>query len=204
MGMTCTLHRVTPSEIDQLVKDPAKVSEILFADDENWTVTKPGGLVGFLLRFTPMSIETATPREPLNEEDLDKLRERECDLEGTWHGLHFLFTGTAWEGAEPACYLVRGGEAVGGDEFDDPPRLLRPDLVRGFRRFLDGLSEDELRGRFDRRRMSELSIDPARLWLRRATPADEALALLLRAFNELRTFTERAATAGDGVIVHLA
>ena len=147
--MTCTLHRVPAAEVDLVADEPERVRRILFADDENWIVTKPKGIAGFLLRLTPMSIETATRKEPLTAEETEQISERECDLEGTWHGLHYLFTGTAWEGEEPACYLVLGGDEVGDDDFDVPPRLLRPEAVRAFSEFLSELSEDDLRERYE-------------------------------------------------------
>ena len=202
MGMTCTLYRVAAADIEALVRDAARVREVLYADDENWIITRPKGLVGFLLRFTPMSVETATRKEPETPEDIDRLSETECDLEGVWHGLHFLFTGTAWEGDEPACYLVQGGEDVGDDDFDLPPRLLRPEDVRGFSRFLGDLPEDELRRRYDPKRMTEMKIDPAGWWQRPTEPAGAPLVQLLASFNDLRNFTDRAAAAGDGLIVH--
>ncbi len=204
MGMTCTLYRVAAADIEALVRDAARVREVLYADDENWIITRPKGLVGFLLRFTPMSVETATRKEPETPEDIDRLSETECDLEGVWHGLHFLFTGTAWEGDEPACYLVQGGEDIGDDDFDVPPRLLRPEDVRGFSRFLGGLSEDELRGRYDPERMTEMKIDPAGWWQRPTAPAGAPLVQLLESYNELRIFTDRTAAAADGLVVHLA
>jgi hypothetical protein len=203
MGMTCTLYRVAAADIEGLFRDPARVREVLFADDENWIITRPKGLVGFLLRFTPMSVETATRKEPQTPEEIDRLKETECDLEGVWHGLHFLFTGTPWEGDEPACYLVRGGEEVGDDDFDTPPRLLRPGHVRDFSGFLGGLSEDELRRRYDPKRMTEMKIDPAGWWQRPTEPADAPLVQLLESFNELRAFIDRAAPAGNGLVVHL-
>jgi uncharacterized protein DUF1877 len=204
MGMTCTLYRVAAADIEALVRDSARVREVLYADDENWIITRPKGLVGFLLRFTPMSVETATRKEPETPEDIDRLREIECDLEGVWHGLHFLFTGTAWEGDEPACYLVQGGEEVGDADFDVPPRLLRPGHVRDFSGFLGGLSEDELRRRYDPKRMTEMKIDSVGMWQGATAPAGAIPAPLLEAFNELRVFTGAAASAGDAIVVHLA
>src|SRR5688500_6275073 len=35
------------------------------------------------------------------------------DLDKAWHGIHYLLTGTAWEGAEPLNFLVAGGRPVG-------------------------------------------------------------------------------------------
>jgi hypothetical protein len=203
MGMTCTLHRVPSADIDALLGDPSRVRQILFADDENWIVTKPKGIAGFLLRFTPLSIESTSRKEPITDEELSRLREIECDLEGAWHGLHFLFTGTAWEGDQPACYLIQGGEDVGDDEFDVPPRLLRPELALDFSQFLAGLSDDELRRRYDPDRMTELKIDPRGLWLDATPRSGRALDMLLESFEELKSFAQRASAADDGLIVHL-
>ena len=135
MGMTCTLYRVASPEVDALKNDPVRVRQIVDGRGEDWIVRRPTGLIGFLLRFTPISVESVTAKEPLTDEGLQAIREMECDLEGTWQGLHF-FTGTAWDGDEPACYLIRGGEAVADDDFEDPPRLLQPELTTGFSRFL--------------------------------------------------------------------
>ena len=47
---------------------------------------------------------------------IDELEENEevggVDLDKVWHGIHFLLTGSAWEGEEPLCYLVNGGEWI--------------------------------------------------------------------------------------------
>jgi hypothetical protein len=202
MGMTCTLYRVSAADVDDLVANPARVRDVLEADDKNWIISRPKGVFGFLLRFTPLSIETATRKEPLSNEDVDRLSETECDLEGVWQGLHFLFTGTAWEGDQPACYLIKGGEEVGDEDFDVPPRLLRPEHVRDFNRFLGGLTEAELRRRYDPDRMTE-RIDSVSLWRSPLAPGDPALVLLLESFNKLRLFTNRAVAAGDALVVHL-
>lgn len=203
MGMTCTLRSVPSSELGVLANDSARLRRVLFGDDEDWTVTKPGGVLGFLLQFTPISIETSTPKRPLTDAEWQQLREVECDLEGTWHGLHFLFTGTVWEGEEPGCYLIRGGEEIGDDDFDVPPRVLRPERVRDFSGFLGGLSEDDLRGRYDRPRMLALNIDVPRISRGTEASSDQGLELLIESFRELRTFIEGAAAADECVIIHL-
>ena len=130
-----------------------------------------------------MSVETATGNELLTPEDMDRLKETECDLEGTCHGLDFLFTGTAWEGNDPAYYLIQDGEDIGDEDFDVPPRLLRPERVRDFNRFLGEMSEDELRRRYDPERMTEMKIDPAGWWQRPTAPSGAPFAQLVESFN---------------------
>src|ERR1700722_3238791 len=37
----------------------------------------------------------------------------DLDVDKAWHGLHFLLTGTAWEGAPPLDFIVKGGRQIG-------------------------------------------------------------------------------------------
>jgi hypothetical protein len=147
-----------------------------------------------LLKLTPVKVlETDPDAEPPS--DYDPANDRpHCDLEGVWHGLHFLFTGTAWEGDEPACYLIRGGEEIG-----DPDELgyavlqaIVPEKLRQFASFLGGLSREELARRFDAARMMELDIHP------------RAFDRLLSAHDELRTFVDAAVAAKDGAVVYVS
>jgi Domain of unknown function (DUF1877) len=126
-----------------------------------------------------------------------------ADLEKAWHGLHFLFTGTAWEGEEPACFLVRGGEEIGDEDLGySSIRVLVPHRLREFARFLDGLTPDELRRRFDPRRMMELKIYPE-VWIRKNSNIEAEFEYLLTSFDELRQFVSDTVKAGDGAIVFL-
>src|ERR1041384_6815447 len=55
----------------------------------------------------------------------------ELDIGEAWHGLQYLLTGTAWEGAAPLDFLVRGGEDVGDIPSDEgTARLLPPAQVK--------------------------------------------------------------------------
>lgn len=47
-------------------------------------------------------------------------------LDKAWHGLHFLFTGTAWEGDPPLNFLVSGGREIGDVDvgYRRPPQPL--------------------------------------------------------------------------------
>jgi hypothetical protein len=39
----------------------------------------------------------------------------ELEVDKAWHGLHFLLTGSAWEGSFPLNFIVAGGQEVGDD-----------------------------------------------------------------------------------------
>lgn len=126
----------------------------------------------------------------------------ELDIGETWHGLQYLMTGTAWEGAAPLDFLVRGGEDVGDIPSDEgTARVFQPAEVRQLSEALHGLSLDTLRHRFDARRMEQLDIYPGH-WdepLEDEDPLEE----LLSYFAELRRFVSQVAQRGDALLVHI-
>ncbi len=131
----------------------------------------------------------------------DPLSKRAVRLEKSWHGLHFVFTGSAWEGDEPLNFLLGGGEPVGeaGDEEEAPARVLLPDFVRKLKKALDGISRDEFERRFDLEKLEEAEIYPE-IW-------DEELSDLLEEyrmyFDNLKAFVDAVAERGDAILVML-
>lgn len=196
MGMTCSLHRLTSDELDQLIADPSRLDSMLgFDTGPPMREVRPKGILGFLLRLTPVTIHEVDP--DAKESDFETDPEREIDIEKAWHGLHFLFTGKSDEAKTPACYMMNGGEDV-----DDEGllRAIRPEHVKSFADFLDGLTPEILAKRYDPRRMVELEIYPE-IWDREPGGGDDPLKWLLDYFVEVKSFVKRAAAAGDGLVI---
>jgi hypothetical protein len=194
MGMTCDLRRVSEAEIGRLLANPEEVITFLLGPAEE-PPAPGGGVLGFLKRLSPIKIETTVPPDP------DELRDDEIDIDKAWHGLHFLFTGTAWEGELPASFLLRGGEELGGDEEigQGPPLAYRPEKVREIAAFLNGLSKSELEQRFDPAKMTKLEIYPETIWTRDKNSSE----YLLASFDSLKDFVNTAMRNGEGLIVYL-
>ena len=203
MGMTCSLHRAAEADIERLLADPDAVVSFLEGDGSAPQVreVRPKGLLGWLLRLTPITISEVVPESegdaPLSPPDPD----RSIDIEKAWHGLHFLFTGTADEGEEPACYFMRGGEDLDDEGFS---RALRPQQVRRFSEFLSTLTNAELTRRYDPERMTKLKIYPEVIWKRPAKPGHSPLEWLLTSFADVRAFIMKGAARGDGVIIDIS
>lgn len=200
MGMTCTLYRVAASEIDHLRASPKAVEELFFPSGSTPPVVevREKGITGWLLRLFGVTVTQVDPNWDPPEETA--LNDRVLDLEGAWHGLHYIFTGTAWEGAPPGCFLISGGDEIGDDD-DSPPRLLDPDRVRQFSDFLASIADEELTRRFDAARMTALDISPA-IWNRQENP--NPLDVLREGLRDLRTFVASAANRGEAIVVHVA
>ena len=49
------------------------------------------------------------------------------DLDKAWHGVHYLLTGTAWEGEPPLNFVVEGGADLDYDgPWNSSPRIFTP------------------------------------------------------------------------------
>jgi len=190
--MTCSLHRATDAEIDRLIKEPGAVANFLGFDEPPLKPWRPGGMVGFL-RLLPGTIceEASEPAAaaPVPVTDPD----RSIDIEKGWHGLHFLFTGSADEGEEPACYLVRGGQ-----DLDDEghARALRPNQVRRFAVYLSALTPAELERRYDPARMTKLEIYPDVIWMRPAAAGEAPLEWLIVCVSDVQSFVNKVGRGG--------
>ena len=204
MSLTCSLHRASEPDIDRLLAAPGEVAGFLYLEDGSAPAVRqirPRGVLGWLSRILPITIEEVVPDSTGSEDFRPPDRDRSVDIDVGWHGLHFLFTGTADEGDEPACYLVRGGE-----DLDDEghARAFRPDQVRRFAAYLETLTPEELSHRYDPRRMMELEIYPETTWNRPFGPDESPLDWLTGCFAEVRRFVKDTATAGDGLIIDIS
>jgi len=121
-----------------------------------------------------------------------------ADLEKTWHGIHWLLTGSAWEGEEPLCYLVSGGQEVEGQDFGyGPPRTLSSGQVEAWDDALSRISSEELGRRFHVKAMIAADIYP-QIW-----EEADSLEYLMDGYQRLKDFVGNARRAGAGLLVYL-
>jgi hypothetical protein len=194
--MTCSLYRLANADIDKLIEDPRELDRMLgFDQGPPVREVRPKGILGFLLRLTPITISEVDPDAAESSYEVDP--EKTIDVEKAWHGLHFLLTGTSEEGTPPASYLLNGGEDVDDEGLT---RAIRPEHVKHFAEFLDELNPEILAKRFDPGRMMELEIYPE-IWDRDPSE-DDTLQWLLSYFVDLKVFVKRVAKAGDGLVIH--
>jgi hypothetical protein len=143
------------------------------------------------------------------EEIVDFLEEEtaepdgEIDLDKAWHGIHFLLTGSTWEGDAPLGYLVAGGEEIGDEDVGyGPARVLRPAEVARFDAALAAISRDDFRRRFDPRVMMEQRIYPE-IWDRHPDD-DDAPGYLTEYFELLKAFVHTSTEKNKDLIIWLS
>lgn len=192
MSMICNLRRASDDQIATLLSRPEGIRSFLYGPELD--APKPGLLARLFgaARPAPPPVSPCEPPSPDDEIDLDK----------AWHGLHFLFTGTDWEGEEPLCYLVRGGAQIGNvDVGYDPARALTSAQAKQFHESLSQLTQDVLRSRFDPEQMKSLAIYPD-IW-DRDPEDDDTLEYLVTYFDELRSFLNETASRQLGLIIYI-
>jgi hypothetical protein len=122
-------------------------------------------------------------------------------IEKTWHGLHYLFTGTAWGGEPPLNFLVAGGARIGDVEVGyDTVRAFTSQQVREIAAALASLTADDLSQRFDPGPMNDLQIYPS-IWTR--NPAEDDLGYLAEYFEILKRYVSTVAADGLGMLVYI-
>lgn len=125
-----------------------------------------------------------------------------CDLDKSWHGIHYLLTGTDWAGDPPLCFLIDGGEPVGDVEVGyGPASVLRAAQVAQFDAALQQLSTDTMSARFDSAAMMKLDIYPS-IW-KSHSASNDLLRYLLDSYADMKAFVHDAATKGNGLLVYI-
>ena len=84
------------------------------------------------------------------------------DLNKMWHCLHYVLTGTAWEGDAPLSLAILGGTDIGEDTGYGPARYRTPDEVGAVADALNGTSHEVFMARYNPAAMNEAEVYPGR------------------------------------------
>jgi hypothetical protein len=206
MSMIMSLLTVRDETIDRLLSEPPLIWRLLATDNPDFyfleigapTITQPTGVFA---PFAGKRRDTQSEKAPeLPNLMLTADENIGTDLDKAWHGIHFLLTKSQWEGEEPLCFIVRGGEPIGEvDVGYGPARAIRSDKVRQWSRTLEQISTEEFRSRFDPKLMMAESIYP-QIWDRDPSE-DDTIGYLTEYFKSLKDFLKAAASKGMGLIV---
>ncbi len=123
----------------------------------------------------------------------------DLDLEEAWHAIHFLLTGSAWDGKPPLNFVATGGKELGEDHGYGPARSLSATQVRRLAAALDKYPTEALLQRFDPRALTAADVYPG-IWSRPAEDEDTRRYVAAH-YDELRKFVMEGAAAGQAWVV---
>ena len=162
MGMYLAIYAVSDATIERLHADPPLAWRVLDPERPELEAKARAdrqphpGL--FARLFTRAKAEPPPPPPPLElgpgEGDLGP----DGDYEKSWQGLHYLLTGTAWEGEPPLTFLMGGGRELELVDGDSPLLTHSSADTRRIAAALAGLSDEEVRRRVNPAEMKALDI----------------------------------------------
>ncbi len=198
MGMVLGLNTIGGDNLKKVLETPALVWQVMAPDDPSLQqIEQPQP--GFFAKLLGARGEPPIPLEKLEFADGEL---READLDKSWHGIHYLLTGTAWEGEPPLNFILGGGEVVGDEDMGyGPARAFSPAQTAAIADALDAVSRDELASRFNPDDMQSQEIYPG-IW-DRSPEDDDTLGYCLEYFEDLKTFVRKAADDGLGLLVYI-
>ena len=164
------------------------------------------GMIGNLARISE-DVRLSLHKSPNEIEDLlyaeDSIPEADkMDLDKAWHALHFLFTGSDLEGDFPGGFLVSCGEPVGDvDVGYGPARSFTAGEVKNIHAFLSTIGPEELKRKFDPKKMVELNIYPS-IWDNLEDP-EKQLEYIVENFELLTDFTKETALRNMAMLTYI-
>ncbi len=201
MSMCLGLATLSDAHIDRVLGDPPLIWRVVAPDDPDpfeaaraaqQKPTLPSRLFG-PRQETPTAVGLELSATEGTGTDLDK----------AWHGIHYLLTGTAWEGVPPLNFLLGGGRSVGDIVVGyGPARVLSLAETRKACDALRAVTDEDLRARFNPTDMLAEEIYPG-IWARELED-DDTLGYLLEYVQTLRRFLDQAVAQGLGLVVYLS
>lgn len=85
-------------------------------------------------------------------------------IDKSWHAIHFILNGKAWEGNEPLVHVILGGTSIGEDLGNGPARFLTSREVQSITKELLKLQGTGLTERYNPEQMSKEEIYPHLDW----------------------------------------
>jgi len=202
--MILGLTTLSDANIARVAGDPPLVWRVLAPDDPEHYEEARGAVArpSFLGRLFGKGAAKAPDADPAGPFALGDDEGVSTDLDKAWHGIHYLLTGTAWEGNAPLNFLVAGGREVGDiDVGYGPARVLTAAETRAAHTALAGIGDEALRARFDPTGMMESEIYPE-IW-DRSPDEDDTLGYLMDYVRILRTFLAEAVVRQHGLVISL-
>jgi hypothetical protein len=131
-------------------------------------------------------------------EDEEAQENGDCiDFDKAWHGLHFLFTGSADQTNAPLSLLRTDSEPLGEDIGYGPVQYLSPATVAVFCNALAQLTDADLRARFDPDAMTRADVYLADVL---SEQDDWSWTYMMQSIPALRTLVDRCVAKQSGLL----
>lgn len=201
MGMVLNLISLGDENIQKVLKDPPLIWQVIAPDDEELYLeerkkSSKGKWFSGLFKSGNEVGSTTIVREFANGEFFEN------DLDKAWHGIHYLLTGTDYEGEFPLNFLL-SGETVGNiDVGYGPARVFMTEDAKVIYETISKLPDEELRRHFNPSEMMKKKIYPD-IW-DRDPKKDDTLGYLMEYVQILRNFLHQVVKDKVGFVIYIS
>lgn len=124
----------------------------------------------------------------------------QIDLDKAWHAIHFLLTGSAWQGDFPLNFILSGGRVLQTSD-EESERYFSPAEVSSINQALSHVTNEDLLNRYDAKKMTEADLYPS-IWAR-PNEQEANRSYIAENFTSLKEFLIAQASRGKGMIVSI-
>jgi hypothetical protein len=196
MSRIGNLARLGEADLVALLEHPEQIEVLLHGEPGRDSGRSGNGWLARLFgtgRLATRAIDSAWKVLPEHDR---------IDIEKSWHVLHFLFTGSDWEGEFPEGFLVSGGATIDRvDACSGTARFFTPEETAEIARFLGELCRDELRGRLKLKKMEEFEIYP-QFW-KDADRVEEEWEIVCEGLDRITPFVKEAAERKMALLIFI-
>ena len=185
-------YAVKDADLEAIVKTPRRIHN-LWGKPEPIAPYKPS----FLLRLFGVK---PPPPAPPPEDWQPSEKPIEFDVDKAWQGIHFLLTGSDWEGDGTLAFILHGGREINEDLGYGPPHGFTSAEVKEINAALRKVDEKALYERADPAEFSKNEIYPE-IWDKESK--EDCIGYVTENLKELKKFISETAQAGRALIVYL-
>ncbi|MDD3119482.1 MAG: YfbM family protein, partial [Victivallales bacterium] len=195
--MIFAIRQADDAQIAALLEDPEQVIDFIYGPDTGMPRSR-----NLLLRRNHVRRIPAEPLPPSPPPPAPVEPNEMIDIDKAWHGIHFLLTGTAWEGEGPLGFILNDGLPIGDiDVGYGPARAFSAAETQAIGQALEAVSPATLRAAYDPGKFAAMEIYPD-IW-DDEDDAEENITYLLEHFIAMRQFILHLAARRSGMIVFL-
>lgn len=195
MSMIGCFYALKDEDLEAVIAEPKRM-KALWGAGALVVPPKSPSLLGRLFGAKPK----VAPQEPEISWKPSELPE-EYDVDKAWHGIHFLLTGSDWEGEGPLAFVLHGGREINYDMGYGNPHGFVSSEVKEIARALEGVNIDELYQKADPAKFKELDIYP-QIW--QHEPKEQCIGYVTEYLKGLREFVQKTASTNRALIVYLS
>ena len=188
MGVCCYFSQISDSDIMSIIENPKRV-ELLLNDGEYFEEPKGNILQIILSKIFKKKADNWMPESFNAYYDIDKM----------WHPIHFVLTGSPFEGNFPLNFIAYGGIEVGKDNGYGALRVLYSNEVKELKNELDKISIENFKEKLNIADLNKNDIYPKNdRW------DNEILNNVIEEYENLKYFINDSFSKNKGIYISIS